>query len=251
MSTHLGPSSGAGLAGRVALVTGGSRGIGRAIVEALTAAGATVLFTYKQAEAEAQAVAAQTGATALQLDLADPAAVERCANEILTAFGPVALLINNGGHALEKLLLDTTVPEWDELMAVHLRAPYQLSRAFLPGMMRLGWGRIVNITSIWGMVGAAGEVAYSAAKAGLIGLTKALAQEVGAQGITVNAVAPGAIATDMLDLQGEDLARWLERTPVGRLGTAAEVAAVVAFLCQPGSSFVTGQVWSPNGGVVI
>lgn len=249
-----GPAGATGrpLEGRLALVTGGSRGIGRAIVQALTAEGATVLFTYKQAAAEAQALAAQTGATALQLDLADPAAVERMAAEIQAEFGPVALLVNNGGHALERLLLDTSTSEWDRLMAVHLRAPFQLSRALLPGMIRLGWGRIVNISSIWGMVGAAGEVAYSAAKAGLIGLTKGLAQEVGLQGITVNAVAPGAIATDMMsDLQGEELAAWLERTPVGRLGTAAEVAAVVAFLCRPEASFITGQVWSPNGGVVI
>lgn len=249
-----GLASGTGLPldGRLALVTGGSRGIGRAIVEALTAEGATVLFTYKQAAEEAQAVAAQTGAIALQLDLADPVAVERLAAGVQAQFGPVALLVNNGGHALEKLLLDTATSEWDELMAVHLRAPFQLSRALLPGMIRLGWGRIVNIASIWGMVGAAGEVAYSAAKAGLIGLTKALAQEVGPQGITVNAVAPGAIDTAMMsDLQGEELAAWLERTPLGRLGTAAEVAAVVAFLCRPEGSFVTGQVWSPNGGVVI
>lgn len=246
------PSTGHPLVGRLALVTGGSRGIGRAIVEALTADGATVLFTFKQAAAEAQAVAAQTGATALQLDLADPVAVERLAAEIQAEFGPVALLVNNGGHALEKLLLDTSTSEWDQLMAVHLRAPFQLSRALLPGMIRLGWGRIVNIASIWGMVGAAGEVAYSAAKAGLIGLTKGLAQEVGPQGVTVNAVAPGAIDTDMMsDLQGEELAAWLERTPVGRLGTAAEVAAVVAFLCRHEASFITGQVWSPNGGVVI
>ncbi|HLO03364.1 MAG TPA: SDR family oxidoreductase [Symbiobacteriaceae bacterium] len=252
--SSFGPAGGAGrpLAGRLALVTGGSRGIGRAVVEALTAEGATVLFTFKQAVTEARAVAGQTGATALQLDLADPAAVEHLAAEIQAEFGPVALLVNNGGHALEKLLLDTAIAEWDELMAVHLRAPYQLSRALLPGMIRLGWGRIVNIASIWGMVGAAGEVAYSAAKAGQIGLTKALAQEVGSHGITVNAVAPGAIATAMLsDLQGEDLDRWLERTPVGRLGTAAEVASVVAFLCRPEASFITGQVWSPNGGVVI
>lgn len=249
-----GPADGAGrpLAGRLALVTGGSRGIGRAIVEGLTAEGATVLFTFKQAIAEARAVAAKTGATALQLDLADPVAVERLATEVQAEFGPVALLVNNGGHALERLLLDTDLTEWDRLMAVHLRAPYQLSQALLPGMIRLGWGRIVNIASIWGMVGAAGEVAYSAAKAGQIGLTKALAQEVGPQGITVNAVAPGAIDTDMMaDLQGEELAAWLERTPVGRLGTAAEVANVVTFLCRPEASFITGQVWSPNGGVVI
>jgi 3-oxoacyl-[acyl-carrier protein] reductase len=240
------------LAGRLALVTGGSRGIGRAIVEGLTALGATVLFTYRQASAAAAAVAAQTGAIALPLDLADPAAVEACAAAILAQHGPVAILINNGGHGLEKLFLDTTTPEWDELMAVHVRAPFQLSRALLPGMMHRGWGRIINISSIWGMVGAAGEVAYSAAKAGQVGLTKALAQEVGAQGITVNAVAPGAIETAMIaDLTGEALADWLARTPVGRLGTVDEVAAVVAFLCRPEAGFITGQVWSPNGGVVI
>jgi 3-oxoacyl-[acyl-carrier protein] reductase len=119
-------------------------------------------------------------------------------------------------------------------------------------MMQANWGRIINISSIWGMVGAAGEVAYSAAKAAQIGLTKALAQEVGAQGVTVNAVAPGAIATEMIaDLTGDDLADWLARTPMGRLGTPQEVATVVAFLCRPEAGFITGQVWSPNGGVVV
>lgn len=240
------------LAGRLALVTGGSRGIGRAIVEVLTALGATVLFTYRQAAAEAEAVGAQTGAIPLQLDLGDSTAVDSFASAVLAQHGPVAILVNNGGHGLEKLFLDTTTPEWDELMAVHVRAPFQLSRGLLPGMMTLGWGRIVNISSIWGMVGAAGEVAYSAAKAGSIGLTKGLAQEVGLQGITVNAVAPGAIETAMIaDLTGEALAEWLARTPVGRLGTTQEVAAVVAFLCRPEAGFITGQVWSPNGGVVI
>lgn len=240
-----------GLKGRLALVTGGSRGIGRATVEALSAEGAQVIFTYKRAVQEARTVAAQTGAIPLQLDLAKPEAVDRVLGEIQVEFGPVSLLINNGGHALEKLLLDTSVYEWDELMAVHLRAPFLLAKGLLPAMIRQGWGRIINISSIWGMVGAAGEVGYSAAKAGLIGLTKALAQEVGAQGITVNAVAPGAIDTAMLDLEGEALEAWLASTPVGRLGTAAEVAGVIAFLCRPESAFITGQVWSPNGGVVI
>lgn len=237
------------LAGRTALVTGGSRGIGRAIVTTLSALGASVLFTYKQATAEAAAVADQTGATALQLDLGDAQAVEAFTQHLP---GPVSILVNNAGHSLEKLLLDTTTPEWDEMMAVHVRAPFQLARALLPGMMRQGWGRIINISSIWGMVGGAGEVAYSAAKAAQLGLTKALAQEVGTQGITVNAVAPGWIQTEMTaHLTGEAVAEWLDRTPVGRFGTVDEVAAVVAFLCRPEAGFITGQVWSPNGGVVI
>jgi 3-oxoacyl-[acyl-carrier protein] reductase len=236
------------LAGKRALVTGGSRGIGAAIVRALAREGAQVFFTYKQAADEARKIAAETGATPLQLDLADAAAVERFAG----ALGPIEVLVNNGGHALEKLLLDTTPAEWDELMAVHLRAPFLLSRALLPGMIQRRWGRIINISSIWGIAGAAGEVAYSAAKAGQIGLTKALAQEVGPLGITVNCVAPGAISTAMTaELTGEALDEWLARTPVGRLGTPEEIAAVVTFLARPGAGFITGQVWSPNGGVVI
>lgn len=243
--------------GQVALVTGASRGIGAATAQALAESGATVAVGYREQAAQAASVVAQIRASggqaeAYQADVADAAACEALVGSVEERFGRIDILVNNAGTALEKLLLDTTVAEWDHLMAVHLRGMYACTRAALPGMISRRYGRIITVSSIWGLCGAAGEVAYSAVKAGQNGFTRALAQEVGAWGITVNAVAPGAIATQMnAGLTGEDLAEWLARTPVGRLGTPAEVAAVICYLAGPGAGFVTGQVWSPNGGVVI
>lgn len=245
------------LAGQVALVTGASRGIGRAIALALAKAGAAVAIGYRaKAEEAHQLVAEVEGAGgrafAHQVDVADAAACEQLVRRVIDRFGQLDILVNNAGTALERLLVDTSVAEWDHLMAVHLRGMYACTRAALDPMFNRRYGRIITISSIWGISGAAGEVAYSAVKAGQIGFTKALAQEVGGMGITVNAVAPGAIATEMTaDLTGPDLEEWLARTPVGRLGTPEEVAQVVRFLAGPGSGFITGQVWSPNGGVVV
>ena len=148
--------------------------------------------------------------------------------------------------------MDTTPAEWQDLLAVHLTGMYACTRAALPHMLARRYGRIITVSSIWGITGAAGEVAYSAVKAGQNGFTRALAQEVGPFGITVNAVAPGAIDTEMNSfLQGDDLQEWLSKVPVGRLGTPQEVAALVRFLAGPGAGFITGQVISPNGGVVV
>jgi 3-oxoacyl-[acyl-carrier protein] reductase len=245
------------LRGQAALVTGAARGIGRAVALSLARDGAAVAVNYRERADQARSLVTeieQAGgvAFAIQADVADAAACTAMVEAVLKRFGRVDVLVNNAGNALEKLLLDTELAEWDRLMAVHLRGMYACTRAALPAMISARYGRIINISSIWGISGAAGEVAYSAAKAGQIGFTKALAREVGSAGITVNAVAPGAIATDMnADLTGDALADWLARTPVGRLGTAQEVAEVVRFLAGPGAGFVTGQVWSPNGGVVV
>ncbi|HYG59751.1 MAG TPA: 3-oxoacyl-ACP reductase family protein [Symbiobacteriaceae bacterium] len=245
------------LIGQTALVTGASRGIGRAVALALAREGAAVVVGYREQAEAALAVVANiegAGGQALpwQVDVADVDACRTMVEAAATRFGRLDILVNNAGHGLEKLLLDTGADEWDRLMAVHLRGMYALTRAALPHMMRRRYGRVINVSSIWGISGAAGEVAYSTAKAGQIGFTRALAREVGQMGITVNAVAPGAIDTDMnAGLTGADLADWLERTPVGRLGTADEVAGVVCYLAGPGAGFITGQVWSPNGGVVI
>lgn len=245
------------LKGQVGLVTGGSRGIGRACALALAEAGAAVAVAYRERADLAEQVVAQIQAAggraaALQGDVADPRACGALAEATVARFGRIDILVNNAGTALEKLLADTTDAEWDELMAIHLRGMFACSRAALRHMAAQRHGRIINISSIWGIAGAAGEVAYSTAKAGQIGFTKALAQEVGPWGITVNAVAPGAIETDMTaaELEGEYLQAWLERTPVGRLGKPGEIGAVVRFLAGPQAGFITGQVWSPNGGVI-
>lgn len=245
------------LQGQAALVTGASRGIGRAVARALAEGGAAVMIGYRERQdlalEVAQAIRAGGGeAEAVQLDVADPAACEAAVEATVRRFGRIDVLVNNAGTALEKLLLDTTLDEWNRLVAIHLTGVFAATRAALPHMIARRYGRVITISSIWGITGAAGEVAYSAVKAGQNGFTRALAQEVGSLGITVNAVAPGAIATEMnAELTGEALAEWLAQTPVGRLGTPEEVAALVRFLAGPNGAFITGQVISPNGGVVV
>lgn len=245
------------LAGQAALVTGASRGIGRAIALEIAAAGAAVMVAYhrqrEKAEAVAAAIRASGGEAApFQLDVRDPAACEAAVAATVDRFGRIDVLVNNAGTALEKLLVDTTPAEWADLVAVHLTGMYACTRAALPHMVARRYGRIITISSIWGITGAAGEVAYSAVKAGQNGFTRALAQEVGAFGVTVNAVAPGAIDTEMNSfLHGDDLEEWLRRVPAGRLGTPEEVAALVRFLAGPRAGFITGQVISPNGGAVV
>lgn len=244
------------LPGQVALVTGASRGIGRAIALCLAREGAKVVVNYRSHAALAKNVVKeiqQAGgqAVAYQADVSDPAACQAMVDQAVGRFGQLDILVNNAGVALEKLLLDTGVEEWDALMGVHLRGMFACSRAALRHMVPRRYGRIVNISSIWGLNGAAGEVAYSTAKAGQIGFTQALAREVASLGITVNAVAPGAIDTEMnQNLTGEYLDEWLDQTPVGRMGKPEEVAAVVEFLARASSGFITGQVWSPNGGII-
>lgn len=247
--------------GQVALVTGGSRGIGRAIALALGSRGAAVVLTYRERRLEADRVVAEIAAAggqalALPADFSAPGPDAQAQAEALVAacvanFRRLDILVHSAGVALDKLLLDTAVEEWDRLMAINLRAPYLLARAALSPMLQQQHGRIIAISSMWGLVGAAGEVAYSASKAGLIGLVRALAQEVGRAGITVNAVAPGAIETEMIaHLTPEDRAELADRTPVGRLGTPDEVAAAVLYLAGRDAGFITGQVLSPNGGLV-
>lgn len=245
------------LKGQAALVTGGSRGIGRACARALAAAGAAVMIGYRERHDLALDLAREIReaggeADLRQIDVSDPASCELAVEATVHRFGRIDVLVNNAGTALEKLLLDTSLADWHGLVAVHLTGMYVCTRAALPHMIGQRYGRVITISSIWGITGAAGEVAYSTVKAGQNGFTRALAQEVGPLGITVNAVAPGAVATDMnAGLAGEDLAAWLDRTPVGRLGTPDEVAAVVRFLAGPSAGFLTGQVISPNGGIVV
>lgn len=234
---------------RTVLLSGGSRGIGAATVRAFAAAGWRVAFLYRQSEAPALALRQATGAVALRCDVRDPASVAEACAQATRALGHVDALVNNAGVAQQKLLTDVTDADWRDMMDTHLSGAFYLSRAVLGGMIRRGEGRIVNVSSIWGQVGASCEAPYSAAKAGLIGLTKALAKEVGPSGVTVNCVCPGVIETDMLaGLDEADLEALRQQTPLGRLGTPQDVAGLIVWLCGPQAGFVTGQIIGVNGG---
>jgi 3-oxoacyl-[acyl-carrier protein] reductase len=243
------------LYGQVAIVTGASRGIGRAVAIALAKAGAIVIVNYRQSREAAEEVAAlchEQGSRAypVQADVTRPDDVARLV-EAAVHIGPPRILVNNAGISRSKLLLDTTLEDWRALMDSNLTAPFLCTQAVLPHMLREGYGRIINMSSIWGIAGGSCEVAYSASKGGLIAFTKALAKEIAQSGITVNAVAPGAIDTDMLaGLSPADKEALLKETPMGRLGKPEDVAHCVLFLASPAASYLTGQVISPNGGLV-
>lgn len=256
MSTEFAYSTTRPLFGQTAIVTGASRGIGRAIAIKLAKAGAYVVVNYLRSEAAAEEVvevcrANGSKAIAVQADVTKPAEVTHLMTEA-TQFGVPTILVNNAGIAQSKLLLDTSLDEWESLLKSNLTAPFLCSKAVLPAMIRERYGRIINISSIWGIAGGSYEVAYSASKGGLISFTKALAKEVAPSGITVNAVAPGAVETDMIKSMSTDDRSQLEHeTPVGRIGHPDDIAHAVLFVASPGASFMTGQVISPNGGLVI
>ncbi|NLG24192.1 MAG: 3-oxoacyl-ACP reductase FabG [Clostridiales bacterium] len=237
---------------RTVFITGGSRGIGAAAVRAFSAAGYRVAFTYLRSADRAAALARETGALALCADLRSPDQAAAAAGAALAALRRVDALVNNAGAAQFGLLTDLTDQGWRDAMAINLDSAFYVTRALLPGMISRRSGSVVNISSMWGLVGASCEVAYSAAKAGLIGLTRALAKEVGPSGVRVNCVAPGAIDTDMNQaLDAGSRAALIDQTPLRRLGTPDEVAALILYLCSDAASFLTGQVISPNGGYVI
>ena len=238
--------------GKRVIVTGGSRGIGAGIVRAFAGEGAEIAFLYHNADAAAEKVSRETGAIAVRCDLGDASDAERAMREALKALSGVDILVNNAGISKSGLIQDLSLDDWNRLVAVNLTAVYLCTRISVPEMVRQKYGRIVNISSIWGMVGASCEVGYSAVKAGVIGLTKGLARELGPSGITVNCVCPGVIDTDMCASYDEQTRRDLtEQTPVGRLGTPADIASTVLYLAGDGASFVTGQVLSPNGGFTV
>jgi 3-oxoacyl-[acyl-carrier protein] reductase len=242
------------LNGEVALVTGATRGIGRAIAIALGRAGATVVGTATSA-AGAEAIGAalsEVGITGrgIVLDVASDEGVETAVAEISGREGAVTLLINNAGITRDGLLLRMKREDWDQVLDTDLTSVYRTSRACLRGMMKARHGRIVNIGSVVGLMGNPGQANYCAAKAGLVGFTRALAREVGSRGITVNAVAPGFIETDMTaELSGEQRGALQQQIPLARLGAPEDVAAAVLFLCSAGAAYVTGEVINVNGGM--
>lgn len=237
---------------KVALITGASRGIGAAVARRLRADGCRVILGYERSRERAEALAEELDGLAVQADVSDPGQVQAMVDTVLEKFCQLDILVCCAGVAWQGLSQDMGDEEYRRVMGVNLDGSFYCCRAVLPQMIRQKEGKIITISSMWGQVGGACETAYSAAKAGVIGLTKALSKEVSPSGITVNCVAPGVIDTDMVQSLGaQTLNDLAEETPLGRLGTAEDVAGCVSFLCSGAGDFLTGQVLAPNGGLVI
>jgi 3-oxoacyl-[acyl-carrier protein] reductase len=244
----------AALQGQVALVTGASRGIGRAIAEELAAQGATVVGT-ATTEAGARGIGealAVRGGRGIALDVTDAAALEAAVDGIVQAHGALHILVNNAGITRDTLAMRMKDADWDAVLDTNLKAVFRASRAVMRTMMKQRYGRIVSITSVVGASGNPGQANYAAAKAGVAGMTRALARELGSRGITVNCVAPGFIATDMTDqLPDAQRAALLAQIPLGRLGSPQEIADAVAFLASPRAGYITGTEMHVNGGMLM
>jgi len=243
------------LAGQVALVTGGSRGIGRAIALRLATGGATVAVNYRENTAAAEeTIRLITGAggraVGAPFDVGDAEAARVGVQNVVEQHGRLDLLINNAGMSVDTLLLRLREEDWERVLRTNLSGVFHCTKAAVRAMVRARYGRIVNLTSVVAEMGNAGQVAYAAAKAGVIGFTKSLARELAARGITVNAVAPGLVETDMTASLGDEQRNFYTNViPTGRIATPEEVAAAVAFLASPEAGYITGQVLHVNGGL--
>lgn len=243
------------LQGKVCFVTGGSRGIGRAIVHAMADSGADVAFTYNHSEEQAQELVKTIEATgvrcrAYKADVASAEEMQKAVKQVIADLGHIAILVNNAGINRDKSFLKMTKAMWDEVMHVNLDGVFYTTQLVAEDMVGSGWGRIINISSIVGQTGNFGQANYAATKGAIISFTESLARELARKGITVNAVAPGFIETDMV--KGMTLAALDQvkaMTPIGRLGKPEEVAEAVVFLASPKTSYVTGQVLAVNGGM--
>lgn len=246
----------AGVEGRIALVTGASQGIGRACALVLAAGGAKVALCARNEEKltqVAQEIAAQGGESAIfKMDVASEDDIKAGVKSILAQFGKIDILVNNAGITRDQLVMRMKRADWDEVINTNLTAPFLLTQAVISSMLKQRWGRIINVTSIFGQIGQAGQANYASSKAGLIGLTMAVAREVASRNITVNAVAPGWIETAMTTTLAEDLKEKMrESVPLGRTGTDLEVAHAVKFLASEEAGYITGEVLKVNGGILM
>ncbi|MEZ4503791.1 MAG: 3-oxoacyl-[acyl-carrier-protein] reductase [Dehalococcoidia bacterium] len=245
------------LEGKTAVVTGGSRGIGRAIAEELAGLGADLFITYRTNGAVAEAVAREirergVGCFTLQVDVRSSDDLEEMIEEARQRYGGIDILVNNAGMTSDTLVMRMSEEAWDDVIATNLKSTFLATKLVLRHMTRARWGRIVNITSVVGRIGNAGQANYAASKAGIIGFTRSVAREVASRGVTVNAVAPGFVETDMTaSLTDEQKAAILQQIPLGRYAKPSEIAPLVGFLATDAAAYITGQTFNVDGGLVM